>query len=253
MVNDEFTTECENCRSFWRRFDLYSETPLASHCSQHGYMPWPFKTFCVHFSPENADSGADRELLDELIARGELNAQYIYIWMRDQDGAFMHMPFVRIAEFVQWRPGRAYAWWLELKKQLEDAMTKRQNISSDTIWEDRIGYSRAVRVGNIVEVAGTTAADADGNPVAPGDPYAQTKYIIEKIERALIKARATLNDVVRTRMFIVNTDDWQEVGRAHGEFFRDIKPVATMVTVAGLIDSALLVEIEVTAIIAEEA
>lgn len=132
-------------------------------------------------------------------------------------------------------------------------MSKRQNVSSGTIWEDRIGYSRVVRIGNVVEVAGTTAADADGNPVAPGDPYEQTRFIFAKIERALIEAGATLRDVVRTRMFIVNTDDWQEVGRAHGEFFRDIKPVATMVTVAGLIDSALLVEIEVTAIIAEEA
>ena len=127
----------------------------------------------------------------------------------------------------------------------------RKNISSGAAWEDVVGYSRAVRVGNVVEVAGTTAVE-DGRVVGENDPYAQTRHILAKIEKALAEAGATLRDVVRTRMFVTDIARWEEVGRAHGEFFRDIKPAATMVEVNALIDPALLVEIEVTAIVGGE-
>lgn len=125
----------------------------------------------------------------------------------------------------------------------------RQNISSGTAWEEVVGYSRAVRIGNVVEVAGTTAVDAAGNVVGVDDPGAQTRYILQKIEIALQEAGASLADVVRTRMFVTDISRWEDIGRAHGEFFRDVKPVATMVEVKGLIDPELLVEIEVTAVI----
>ncbi len=124
----------------------------------------------------------------------------------------------------------------------------KQRISSGAAWEEIIGYSRAVRIGNVVEVAGTTAVDEAGNVVGADDPSAQTRYILQKIEKALIEAGATMRDVVRTRMFVTDISRWEAVGRAHGEFFREIKPVATMVEVSGLIDSELLVEIEVTAV-----
>ncbi|MBC7922053.1 MAG: RidA family protein [Ferruginibacter sp.] len=127
----------------------------------------------------------------------------------------------------------------------------RKNISSGTSWEGVVGYSRAVRVGNVVEVAGTTAVE-DGRVVGENDPYAQTRYILAKIEKSLAEAGATMRDVVRTRMFVTDIARWEEVGRAHGEFFRDIKPAATMVEVNALIDPALLVEIEVTAIVGGE-
>ena len=126
----------------------------------------------------------------------------------------------------------------------------RQNISSGAAWEEIIGYSRAVRIGNVVEVAGTTAVDEAGNVVDGDDPGAQTRYILQKIEKALIAAGATMQDVVRTRMFVTDISRWEAVGRAHGEFFRTIKPVATMVEVSALISPDLLVEIEVTAVIA---
>jgi enamine deaminase RidA (YjgF/YER057c/UK114 family) len=125
----------------------------------------------------------------------------------------------------------------------------RKKISSGSPWEEIVGYSRAVRVGNIVEVAGTTAMDKD-ILVGPGDIYAQTVFIFTKIERALIDAGATLADVVRTRMFITDIARWEEAGRAHGEFFKDIKPVSTMVEVSKLINAGLLIEIEATAIVA---
>jgi enamine deaminase RidA (YjgF/YER057c/UK114 family) len=126
-------------------------------------------------------------------------------------------------------------------------MMKRLNISSGAKWEDVVGYSRAVRIGNIIEVAGTTASEGD-KIIAPGNAYEQTKYIIQKIERALHEAGATLNDVVRTRMFVTDIAKWEEVGKAHGEFFATIKPAATMVEVKALIHPDLVVEIEATAI-----
>ena len=125
----------------------------------------------------------------------------------------------------------------------------RQNISSGATWEEIVGYSRAVRIGNVVEVAGTTAVDENGNVVGADDPGAQTHYILQKIEKALTATGATLQDVVRTRIFVTNISRWEAVGRAHGEFFRTIKPVATMVEVSALISPELLVEIEVTAVI----
>lgn len=125
---------------------------------------------------------------------------------------------------------------------------KRKNISSGVKWEDIVGYSRAVKIGNIIEIAGTTAVE-DGKVVGINDAYLQTKIIIQKIERVLIEAGATLNDVVRTRMFVTNILLWEEIGKAHGEFFRDIKPASTMVEVKSLVDSNMLVEIEATAII----
>jgi enamine deaminase RidA (YjgF/YER057c/UK114 family) len=128
-------------------------------------------------------------------------------------------------------------------------MSKRLNISSGAKWEDIVGYSRAVKIGNVIEVAGTTAVDENGNTVGINDPYEQTKFIIAKIEKALILAGASLKDVVRTRMFVTDISRWEEIGRAHGEYFRDIKPVTTMVEVKSLIGSDLLVEIEATAII----
>ncbi len=124
----------------------------------------------------------------------------------------------------------------------------RKNISSGSPWEDVIGYSRAVRVGNTIEVAGTTAMDGDVL-IGKGDVYAQTVFIIKKIENALMEAGASLTDVVRTRMFVTDINRWEEVGKAHGEFFKDIKPVASMVQVCKLINDDLLIEIEVTAII----
>ncbi len=127
---------------------------------------------------------------------------------------------------------------------------KRVTILSGTAWEERIGYSRAVRIGNIIEVAGTTAVDEAGQVVGVDDPAAQTRFILQKIEKALIAAGATLQDVVRTRIFVTNIAHWQAVGDVHGEFFRTIKPVATMVEVNALIDPELMVEIEVTAVVA---
>lgn len=124
-------------------------------------------------------------------------------------------------------------------------------IQSGSKWEDTVGYSRVVKANNIVEVAGTTATDENGNIVGHGDPYLQTKYIIQKIEAYLLKVGASLNDVVRTRMFVTDIQRWEEVGKAHGEFFKSIKPAASMVEVNRLIDPNLLVEIEVTAIITD--
>ena len=125
----------------------------------------------------------------------------------------------------------------------------RKKISSGSPWENIVGYSRAVRVGNIIEVAGTTAMDGD-ILIGKGDMYGQTIFIFKKIEKALSEVGATLADVVRTRMFVTDISLWEEVGKAHGEFFKEIKPVATMVEVSKLINDDLMIEIEVTAIVA---
>src|SRR5215208_4236708 len=130
-------------------------------------------------------------------------------------------------------------------------MNRRLNISSQTKWEGIVGYSRAVRIGNIIEVAGTTAVDENGQVVGLGNPAEQTEFILSKIEKALTAAGATLKDVVRTRMFVTNIADWEMIGRVHGLYFKDIKPAATMVEVKSLISPELLVEIEVTAILGE--
>lgn len=128
-------------------------------------------------------------------------------------------------------------------------MPNRQNISSGAKWEEIVGYSRAVRIGNVIEVAGTTAVDENNNVVGPNDPAAQTTYILQKIERALQAAGADMRDVIRTRIFVTDISSWEEIGRAHGAFFREIKPAATLLQVSALISPDLLVEIEATAVI----
>lgn len=127
---------------------------------------------------------------------------------------------------------------------------ERTNIETNTPWEGLVGYARAVRLGQFVFVSGTTATDAEGELVSVGDPYGQTLQILANIETALRRAGARLEDVVRTRIYVTNIDYWEEIGRAHGEFFREIRPASTMVEVSRLVSPEMLVEIDADALIA---
>lgn len=126
---------------------------------------------------------------------------------------------------------------------------ERTNYSSGAKWEEIVGYSRAVKIGNTIEVTGTVAVDDKNELVGRNDAYAQTRFIIEKIEAVLKRAGASLSDVVRTRMFVTDISRWEEYGRAHGEFFGSIKPCTSMIEVKGLIDPDYLIEIEATAVL----
>ncbi|WP_395805802.1 RidA family protein [Daejeonella sp.] len=127
---------------------------------------------------------------------------------------------------------------------------KRVNISSGAVWEDLVGYSRAVRIGNQIEISGTTSVDGE-TVMGKGDLYFQTIFIFQKIEKTLTEAGASIKDVVRTRMYVTDISKWEEAGRAHSEFFKNIKPATSMIEVSRLIKPELLIEIEVTAIIQE--
>ena len=126
---------------------------------------------------------------------------------------------------------------------------QRTNYASGAKWEDIVGYSRAVRVGNTIEVTGTVAVDDNGEIVGKGNAYEQTKFVIEKIEKVLQRAGASLKDVVRTRMFVTDISLWEEYGKAHGEFFSSIKPCTSMIEISALIDPGYMIEIEATAVV----
>ncbi len=126
---------------------------------------------------------------------------------------------------------------------------KRMNLNTDAKWESIVGYSRAVRVGSQIYISGTTSVNENGQIIGEGDPYVQTVQILKKIEKVLSRAGATLNDVVRTRIYVTNIDNWNIIGRAHVKFFENIRPAATMVEVKRLIQPELLVEIEAEAVV----
>ena len=128
-------------------------------------------------------------------------------------------------------------------------MSRRTNYSSGTVWEDVVGYSRAVRVGNHIEISGTVAADENGHAVGRNDAYQQTVFILQRIEKILKEAGASMKDVVRTRMFVTDIGRFEEYGKAHGEFFSSIKPCTSMIEVKGLVAPEYLIEIEATAIL----
>lgn len=130
-------------------------------------------------------------------------------------------------------------------------MSRRTNFSSGAIWEDKVGYCRAVKVGNHIEVSGTVAADENGDVVGKGDAYEQTVFILQKIEKVLKEAGASLKDVVRTRMFVTDISRFNEYGKAHGEFFSSIRPCTSMIEVKGLVAPEYLIEIEITAILGD--
>ena len=137
----------------------------------------------------------------------------------------------------------------EAPPEFEERRTRRTNYSSGAKWESIVGYSRAVRVGNMIEVTGTVASDEDGNVVGENDAYEQSRYIFQKIEKVLAQAGGSMKDVVRVRMFVTDISRWQEYGKAHAEFFMDIRPCNTMVEISKLISPEYLVEIEVSAVV----
>lgn len=128
---------------------------------------------------------------------------------------------------------------------------KRKNIASGTSWEEKVGYSRAVKIGHFISVSGTTATDDDGQVIGIGDPYLQTVQCIKNIEKALSKTGTSLSNVIRTRLFVTNIDDWEIIGKAHAEFFSNIKPATSMIEVSRLISPEILLEIEADAVCSE--